>query len=83
MKILYFARLRQIIGRGQDEIEIPANVKTVSALIDYLKGKDEGVAAAFADLRTLKVAINQSHSSLDASIIGATEVAFFAPVTGG
>lgn len=83
MKILYFARLRQIIGRGQDEIEIPANVKTVSALIDYLKGKDEGVAAAFADLRTLKVAINQSHSSFDASIIGATEVAFFPPVTGG
>ena len=83
MKILYFARLRQIIGRGQDEIEIPANVKTVSALIDYLKGKDEGVAAAFADLRTLKVAINQSHSSFDASLVGATEIAFFPPVTGG
>ena len=83
MKILYFARLRQIIGRGQDEIEIPANVKTVGALIDYLKGRDEGVAAAFADLRTLKVAINQSHSTLDASIVGAREVAFFPPVTGG
>ena len=83
MKILYFARLRQIIGRGQEEIDIPADVKTVSALIDYLKGQDEGIAAAFADLRTLKVAINQSHASLDASLAGATEVAFFPPVTGG
>jgi molybdopterin synthase sulfur carrier subunit len=83
MKILYFARLRQIIGRGQDDISIPAEVKTVSALIDYLKGRDEGIAAAFADLRTLKVAINQSHASLDASLVGATEVAFFPPVTGG
>ena len=83
MKILYFARLRQIIGRGQEEIDIPADVKTVSALIDYLKGRDEGIAAAFADLRTLKVAINQSHASLDASLAGATEVAFFPPVTGG
>jgi molybdopterin synthase sulfur carrier subunit len=83
MKILYFARLRQIIGRGQDEVEVPADVKTVSALIDYLKGRDEGIAAAFADLRTLKVAINQSHASLDASLAGATEVAFFPPVTGG
>ena len=46
MKILYFARLRQIIGRGQDEIEVPESVKTVSALIDYLRGKDEGIAAA-------------------------------------
>ena len=50
MKILYFARLRQIIGRGQDDINVPAEVKTVSALIDYLKGRDEGIAAAFADL---------------------------------
>ena len=83
MKILYFARLRQIVGRGQEEIDVPADVKTVSALIDYLKGKDEGVAAAFADLRTLKVAIDQSHSSIDASIIGAREIAFFPPVTGG
>jgi len=83
MKILYFARLRQIIGRGQEEIDVPADVKTVSALIDYLKGQDEGIATAFADLRTLKVAINQSHASLDASLAGATEVAFFPPVTGG
>ena len=83
MKILYFARLRQIIGRGQEEIDVPADVKTVSALIDYLKDRDEGIAAAFADLRTLKVAINQSHASLDASLAGATEVAFFPPVTGG
>jgi molybdopterin synthase sulfur carrier subunit len=83
MKILYFARLRQIIGRGQEDIDVPADVKTVTALIDYLKGRDEGIAAAFADLRTLKVAINQSHASLDASLVGATEVAFFPPVTGG
>lgn len=83
MKILYFARLRQIIGRGQEDIDVPDDVKTVSALIDYLKGRDEGIAAAFADLRTLKVAINQSHASLDAPLAGATEVAFFPPVTGG
>jgi molybdopterin synthase sulfur carrier subunit len=83
MKILYFARLRQIIGRGQDEISVPADVETVSGLIEYLKGRDEGIAAAFADLRTLKVAVNQSHASLEASLVGATEVAFFPPVTGG
>ena len=83
MKVLYFAKLRQVIGRGQDDVDIPASVTTVQGLIDYLKSTDEGIAAAFADLRTLKVAINQSHSTLDASLIGATEVAFFPPVTGG
>ena len=83
MKILYFARFRQIIGRGADEIEVPANVNNVSTLIDYLKAGDERVAEAFSDLRTLKVAINQNHTTLDASLAGATEVAFFPPVTGG
>jgi sulfur-carrier protein len=83
MKILYFARLRQIVGRGQDDIDIPPHVTTVSELIDFLKSRDEGTVEAFADLRTLKVAIDQSHASLEASIAGAREVAFFPPVTGG
>ena len=83
MKILYFAKLRQVVGRGQDEVDVPAGVLTVRDLIDHLKSGDEGIAAAFADLRTLKVAVNQSHASLDASLAGAHEVAFFPPVTGG
>jgi molybdopterin synthase sulfur carrier subunit len=83
MKILYFARFRQIIGRGSDEIDLPAHIENVGALIDFLKARDEKLADAFGDLRTLKVAINQSHTTLNASLAGATEVAFFPPVTGG
>ncbi|MBI2718833.1 MAG: molybdopterin converting factor subunit 1 [Rhizobiales bacterium] len=83
MRILYFARIRQIVGRAQDEIEMPAGVQTVSDLIDFLAAGDEGCAAAFADRRTLRAAVNKSHVQLDASIVGAVEVAFFPPVTGG
>ena len=83
MKILYFARLRQIIGRGQDEVVVPVEINTIRALIDFLKSGDERVREALGDLRTLKVAINQKHTSLDANLEGATEVAFFPPVTGG
>ena len=83
MKILYFARLRQIIGRGQDDVSVPPNVRTIRTLIEFLSANDLGVAEALADLRTLKVAINQKHSSLDAALDGAHEVAFFPPVTGG
>ena len=83
MKILYFARLRQIIGRGQDDVFVPPNVKTIRTLIEFLSARDLSVAEALADLRTLKVAINQKHSSLDAPLDGAHEVAFFPPVTGG
>ena len=83
MKVLYFARLRQIIGRGQDEITLPAEVTTVAGLVDHLKARDERIAEAFGDLRSLKVAVNQKYASLNAALVGATEVAFFPPVTGG
>ena len=83
MKILYFARLRQIIGRGQDDVVVPTDVKTIRALIEFLRGRDPSLAEALADLRTLKVAVNQKQSSFDASLEGANEVAFFPPVTGG
>lgn len=83
MKILYFARIRQIAGRGSEEIDVPETVKTVSELIDYLSSRDEGLAAAFAERRTVRAAIDQNHVALDAPIAGAREIAFFPPVTGG
>jgi molybdopterin synthase sulfur carrier subunit len=83
MKVLYFARFRQAIGRGMEDVAPPAQVKTVRELMSWLMARDEGVAAALADLRVVKVAVNQKHAALDASLEGATEVAFFPPVTGG
>ncbi len=82
-KILYFARMRQIIGKGEEEIAIPGDVATVSMLIEFLKGRDDAYAAAFADPRIVRAAIDQSHAPLDAPIKGAREIAFFPPVTGG
>lgn len=83
MRILYFARVRQIVGRGEDRIELPASIRTVSELIDFLSQRDEGCAVAFADRRTLRAAVDKAHVQLDAPLLGAREVAFFPPVTGG
>lgn len=83
MKILYFARIRQIAGKSSEEVEVPASVATVSDLIEHLSARDESVAAALADRRTLRAAVDQNHVALDAAIAGAREVAFFPPVTGG
>lgn len=83
MKILYFARIRQIAGRNSDECDIPESVTTVGELMDFLSARDENVAVALADRRTIRAAVDQSHAPLDASIAGAREIAFFPPVTGG
>ncbi|MFN4142605.1 molybdopterin converting factor subunit 1 [Aestuariivirga sp.] len=83
MKILYFARIRQIAGRSSEEVEVPASVSTVAQLIDFLSSRDEAVAAALSERRTLRAAVDQAHVALDAPVSGAREVAFFPPVTGG
>jgi sulfur-carrier protein len=83
MKVLYFARFRQIIGRGSDDIDVPPHVRSAGDLLQHLVSSDELYAQAFANLKTVKVAVDQVHSDLSASIVSAREVAFFPPVTGG
>ena len=83
MKILYFARIRQIAGKNSEEVDVPASVATVADLIEHLSARNEAVAAALAERRTLRAAVDQAHVALDASVKGAREVAFFPPVTGG
>ena len=61
MKILYFARFRQLIGRGSDEITPPPEVNTVAELLSYLMRTDNGCAAAFADAKVIRAAVDQAH----------------------
>jgi sulfur-carrier protein len=83
MKVLYFARFKQVIGRASDEVVVPADVTTVGGLLHHLITTDENCAAAFSNLKLVRAAVNQNHVTLDHSLDGATEVAFFPPVTGG
>jgi molybdopterin synthase sulfur carrier subunit len=83
MRLLYFAWVRQRIGLGEEIVDLPGDVRTVTELIDWLKSRDETYAHAFADLRVIRAAVNQSLVPLDAPLSGAKEIAFFPPVTGG
>jgi sulfur-carrier protein len=83
MKVLYFARFRQLIGRAGEEVVLPADVKTVGDLLNHLIHVDNGCAAAFSNLKLVRAAVNQNHVGLDHALADATEVAFFPPVTGG
>ena len=81
MKILYFAWVRERIGLPNEELENRSG--TVRDLIEDLRAREERYAAAFADLSALRVAVDQQLTDFDASIEGASEVAFFPPMTGG
>jgi len=83
VKLLYFAWVRQKIGRSEEEMELPAGVATIGALINVLRDRGGGYAEAFSDPSRLRAARNQDHVALGAFISGDDEIAFFPPVTGG
>ena len=82
MRVLYFAWLRERIGRGTEEID-PEGAATVADLVERLRGREPRYAAAFADLAAVRVAVDQEQAELDTPLAGVREVAFFPPVTGG
>jgi len=83
VKVIYFAWVRQLVGRSEETLSLPKHVTTVRALADFLSARGDGYAQAFADPSRLRAAVNQSHVGFEAPIADADEIAFFPPVTGG
>lgn len=83
MKVLYFAWVRERIGRTEEEIDPPAGVTTVGQLIEWLTRRGDEYAHAFANPKVVRAAIDRVHVKADAAIAGAGEIAFFPPMTGG
>ncbi|ABQ31030.1 MULTISPECIES: molybdopterin converting factor subunit 1 [Acidiphilium] len=83
MKILYFAWLRERIGLSEEDVDIPPEVTTISALTDFLSARSPAHTRAFADRRAIKTALDQRFVPPDTLLEGAREIAFFPPFTGG
>ena len=83
MKLVYFAWVRERIGKTDEEVEVPAEVATVSDLVAWLKRRGEEYAYAFENDGVVRAAIDHTHVKPDAAIAGAREIAFFPPMTGG
>ena len=81
MDVLYFAWVRERIGLPRERVETQA--ATVNELVAELRAREERYDAAFADLASLRVALDQMLSDFDAPLAGVREVAFFPPMTGG
>ena len=83
MKLRYFAWVRERVGCGEEEAELPPDVLTVSDLLAWLRTRGEGFAHAFETDGVIRVAVDQVHAKPSVSLAGAREVAFFPPMTGG
>ncbi len=83
MKLVYFAWVRERVGHETETVSLPGEVVTVSDLLDWLKARGEGYAAAFAHPEIIRVAIDRKHVAHDMELPPDGEVALFPPMTGG
>jgi molybdopterin synthase sulfur carrier subunit len=83
VKVLFFAGLREQLGTGAEEIELPAGVTTVAALRSHLRSRGEPYERAFSEKALVRAAVNRDMAQPGARIKAGDEVAFFPPVTGG
>ncbi len=83
VKLLYFAGLREQVGTGGEELELPAGVSTLAGLRSHLVSRGGAWQSAFAETRLVRMAVNQDMAQATTSIRPGDEVAFFPPVTGG
>jgi sulfur-carrier protein len=83
VKLLYFAWVRERVGKTEERVDPPAGVATVGELMAWLARRDEQYAYAFENADVIRAAIDHRHVRSDAAIAGASEIAFFPPMTGG
>jgi len=84
IKLVYFAWLRERFGMGEEQVNLPDTVKTVSDLLDWLEARGEEFAGVMEHRDIIQVAIDQEHvQDKSVTIDGAKEIAIFPPMTGG
>ena len=83
MKILYFAKIKEVIGKSEDSITIKEQT-TVKDIVEKLKSINESYKLAFQDIKNIKCSVNCNYiNSFQTKVKNNDEIAFFPPVTGG
>jgi len=83
LRLVYFAALREQLGREGESLTVPAEVRTLADLRHALASRDSRWQEALGPHRLVRAAIDQRLASDDEALSDGAEVAFFPPVTGG
>ncbi|MAU37915.1 MAG: MoaD/ThiS family protein [Rhizobiales bacterium TMED94] len=82
MKIIFFAKIREIIGKEEENIAFPENVRTVNDMLSFLKEYNKIYYNVFENYDFL-IACDEELVDMDYNISKTKEIAIFPPVTGG
>jgi sulfur-carrier protein len=78
--VLYFAALRELLGRSEEVVELPAGPLTVQILADHLTRLHPELRP---HLPSVRFAINETFVDLGAAVSSGDRVALLPPVSGG
>jgi sulfur-carrier protein len=81
--VLFFANLREQLGTGVEVVDVPDSASTVAGLRLHLMQRGGAWQEVLADMKVVRVAVNQDMAAANAPLNPGDEVAFFPPVTGG
>ena len=83
LDLLYFAWVREGIGRDGETRTFDETVRTVGDAVRTLQEDGGGYAEALTDIERLRFALDGKFVEEHAAIGGAKELGIFPPVTGG
>lgn len=83
VRLVYFAWIRERIGKAGEDMDLPADVVTIGDLIAHLAARGETYASAFEVPKAIRAAINEELVEHDEPLAGAREIGLFPPMTGG
>ena len=81
--ILYFARLKEALGVGREELALPRNVADIGDLREVLMQRGGAWSQELGKSRNVRAAVNQDMAGVETPVKDGDEIAFFPPVTGG
>ena len=82
MKIIFFAKIRELIGKEEENITFPEDIRTVNDMVSFLKEYNKIYYNVFENYDFL-IACDEELADMDYKISETTEIAIFPPVTGG
>ena len=81
--LLYFARLREVLGLSTEQAALPAEINDVQSLTEWLSQRGDAWQEELTRKKTVRVAVNHDMAGPDTAVKDGDEIAFFPPVTGG
>lgn len=83
MRLVYFAWVRERIGKESEDVAIPGHVETVRDFLDWMKTRGPEYAAALEHQDAIRVALDMEHVHHTEKLGTPFEIALFPPMTGG